>query len=105
LAQGMKSAGPGWWYLLSFPCPIKEISIGHLIKKLWPARCWWLIPVILTTQEAEIRRIKGGSQPGQIVRLYLEKIHHKKGLVQWLNMWALSSNPSAQKKKICILKG
>jgi hypothetical protein len=28
---------------------------------------WWLIPVILATQEAEIRRIAARSQPGQIV--------------------------------------
>jgi hypothetical protein len=28
---------------------------------------WWLTPVILATQEIEIRRIKVGSQTGQIV--------------------------------------
>jgi hypothetical protein len=32
------------------------------------ARCWWLTPVILASQEAEVRRIMVGSQPGQIVR-------------------------------------
>jgi hypothetical protein len=28
---------------------------------------WWLTPVILATQEAEIRRIASQSQPGKIV--------------------------------------
>jgi hypothetical protein len=37
------------------------------------------MPVILATQEAEIRRIKVQSQPGQIVRETLsQKTHHKK---------------------------
>jgi hypothetical protein len=31
------------------------------------AGCWWLRPVILGTQEAEIRRIMVRSQPRQIV--------------------------------------
>jgi hypothetical protein len=28
-----------------------------LTEKLFKARCWWLMPVILAIQEAEIRRI------------------------------------------------
>jgi hypothetical protein len=44
-------------------------------KKGWWARHWWLTPVILATQEAEIRRIMVGSQPGQIV---LETLLKKK---------------------------
>jgi hypothetical protein len=35
-------------------------SLGYLVK-------WWLTPVILATQEAEIRRFTVGSQPGQKV--------------------------------------
>jgi hypothetical protein len=46
-----------------------------------PARCWWLMPVILATQEAEIRRIAVWSQPGQIVPWdpILKKPFTKKG--------------------------
>jgi hypothetical protein len=44
------------------------------------------MPVILATQEAEIRRIKFQSQPGLIVPWtrdpHLKKTHHKKGLVE-----------------------
>jgi hypothetical protein len=37
------------------------------IKNECTARCWWLMPVILATQEAEIRMITVGSQSGQII--------------------------------------
>jgi hypothetical protein len=33
------------------------------------------------------------------VRPYLEKTHHKKVLVEWLKVKALSSNRSTEKKK------
>jgi hypothetical protein len=57
--------------------------------------------VILATQEAEIRRIVVQSQPGQIVSetLSQKKTITKKGLVDWLKVKALSSNPSTAKKK------
>jgi hypothetical protein len=45
------------------------------------------MPVILATQEAEIRRITVQSHPGQIVHKTLSrKIHHKKELVEWLKV-------------------
>jgi hypothetical protein len=37
------------------------------------ARCWKLTPIILATQEAEIRRIVVQSQPGQVVQETLSK--------------------------------
>jgi hypothetical protein len=44
----------------------------------------WLTPVILPTQEAEIRRVEVRGQPGQIIHeTVFEKTHHKKGLVEW----------------------
>jgi hypothetical protein len=64
-----------------------------LQTKLFPlhnhsfARHWWLTPIILTTQEAEIRRILVQSQPGQRVPETLSrKTFHKKGLVGWLKV-------------------
>jgi hypothetical protein len=45
------------------------------------------MPVILVTQEAEIRRIAVQSQPGQTVCETLsQKTHHKKRLVEWLKV-------------------
>jgi hypothetical protein len=48
----------------------------------------WLTPIILPTQESEIRRIVVGSQPRQIVYETLSQkyLTHKKGLVNWLKM-------------------
>jgi hypothetical protein len=52
------------------------------------AECWWLMPVILVTQEAEIRRIEV-QKPNlgkYFERLFLEKTHYKKGLMEWLKV-------------------
>jgi hypothetical protein len=51
------------------------------------ARCWWLTPVILDTQEAEIRGSRFKARQGkQFTRPYLEKTPHKKGLLEWLKV-------------------
>jgi hypothetical protein len=43
----------------------------------------WLTSVILATQEAEVRRIKVGSQPRKIVHeTFSQKTHHIKDLAQ-----------------------
>jgi hypothetical protein len=72
-----------------------------IIKK-WDvlARHWWLTPVILATQEAEISKIAVRSQPLQIVfKTLSRKYPSQKGLVEWLKVKALSSSPSTAKKK------
>jgi hypothetical protein len=53
-------------------------------------------PVIPATQEAEIRRIMIQRQPRQIVQetLSQKKLSTKNGLVDWLKVKALNSNPS-----------
>jgi hypothetical protein len=58
------------------------------------------MPVILATQEAEIRRISIRSQPRQTVHKTLSQkiLHNKNGLVEWLKVKALSSNPSTKNK-------
>jgi hypothetical protein len=47
------------------------------------AGCWWLTPVLLDTQEAEIRKIEVLSWPRQIVlKTISQKKHITKGLVE-----------------------
>jgi plasmid maintenance system antidote protein VapI len=58
-----------------------------------------LRPVILATQEAEIRRTAGQSQPGEIVHETLSrKYPSQKGLAERLKVKALSSNPTTAKQ-------
>jgi hypothetical protein len=58
------------------------------------------MPVILDTQEAEIKRMAVRSQPraNNSLRPYLKKKNlHKKGLEEWLKVKPLSSSPSPTK--------
>jgi hypothetical protein len=65
-------------------------SVAPAFKRMLYARCWWFMPVILTTQEEEIGRIMVWSQPRQtVVRPYLKINQHKKG---WNNCENLSQN-------------
>jgi hypothetical protein len=64
--------------------PYSSPGCLSLHKNSFSARRWWLTPVILATQEAEIRRkMVVQSQPRQIVHetLSQKKNHHKKELV------------------------
>jgi hypothetical protein len=53
----------------------------------WGAGGWWLTPVILATQETEIRRIVAQSQPQ--ARPILKSPSQKRGermLIEWLKV-------------------
>jgi hypothetical protein len=80
-----------------------------LYKKLLPAGCLWLTPVILATQKTEIRRTEVWSQaPANSSQDPISNIpmHTKKGLVEWFKWWStcltttksLHSNPILPKK-------
>jgi hypothetical protein len=52
---------------------------SEILQNSFLAGHWCLTPVILATQEADIRRIEVQSCPGkQFVRAYVEKTQHKK---------------------------
>jgi hypothetical protein len=54
---------------------LHESTIEHL-KKQFVAVYWWLTPVILATQEAEIRKIMVQGQPEQKPSPYLQSTQH-----------------------------
>jgi hypothetical protein len=63
------------------------LTLLYLWKYRLLAGCWWFMPVILGTKEAEIRKITVQSQPRQTVCETLsQKINHKKWLVEWLKV-------------------
>jgi hypothetical protein len=69
------------------------------LKEGVEARHWQLTPVILATQEAEIRRITVQSQPqaNSPRDPFSKKPITKEVLAEWLKVYALNSNPSATK--------
>jgi hypothetical protein len=84
-----------------FLARVLKIDLGsNSTHKPRGARCQWLRPIILATQEAEIRRIAVQSQTKQIVCESLsQKYPSQKGLVEWLKVKALSSSPVPHTKK------
>jgi hypothetical protein len=63
----------------------------NILRSFLRAGHWWLIPIILANQEAEIGRIKVQRQPGQMVcqTLPVSKkpiTKKKKRLVEWLKV-------------------
>jgi hypothetical protein len=58
--------------------------LAQAVRRILQAGSQWLTPVILASQEAELRKIAVGSQTWANTRPYLEKTQHKKGMVEWL---------------------
>jgi hypothetical protein len=74
--------------------------LKRLVEKYKNARHWWFMPIILATQEAEMRRIRFEASMGNSsARPCLQKPFTKIGLVEWLKVKTLSSNPRTTKKK------
>jgi hypothetical protein len=48
-------------------CGLPNTPAKNVLQEVDLARCRWLKPVILATQETKIRRVAVQSQPGQIV--------------------------------------
>jgi hypothetical protein len=93
--------------LLSIPLDryLEVKLLDHMVilfnSKEFSARHWWLMRIILGPQEAEIRMTCSlkPAQANSSSRPYLKKPFTKIGLVEWLQVKALSSSPNTEKKK------
>jgi hypothetical protein len=89
---------------LSCSSPSLGCVVRSFLKKEKRAGCWWLMPIILATQEAEIRRIMVRNQPGQIVceTLSGKSLSQKRsgGVVQGVEPEFKSSTTKKEKKSL-----
>jgi hypothetical protein len=91
-----------------------EISLRFKISEK-PVGHWWLMPIIVATWDAEIRRIMVQSQPRlktKKARSYLKNSQHENGWWSGLSgsvpareCEVLSSNPSITRQKLKKTKG
>jgi hypothetical protein len=54
------------------------------MKKNHIVRCWWSMPTVLPTWEADQEDHSSKSAWAKFERPSLKNIHHKKGLAEWL---------------------
>jgi hypothetical protein len=104
----MKQAEKYYNLVLQMYVILQIYEKGNEVQQTWfkmpnLARHWWLKPVILATQEAEIRKIVVRNQPGQIACEIVSQKNsshtHKKVLMERLKVKALSSNPITPPQK------
>jgi hypothetical protein len=93
-----------YYYFMYFSWNSYFIAWVHKTNLL--ARHWWITPVILATQEAEIRRIAVWTQPGQIVHETLsqkKKSQNKKEKRLWSGSrcrpWVQTPVPKKKNKR------
>jgi hypothetical protein len=64
-----------------------DVRVFFHSQKLLRAGCWWLMPIILTSQDTEQKKMVVQSQPRQMVHETLsQKTFHKTELVEWLRV-------------------
>jgi hypothetical protein len=70
-----------------------------VIKKVALPRRQRLMSIILARDRDQEDQGSKPAQANSSMRHYLKKIYHKKRLMEWLKVKALSSNPSTKGKK------